>query len=239
MSATTSTPRKRASRRGRWYAGIMLVLLLLATVVGGTSARAADGELHHAGLIIRHGDGQQTYAYVTFPEDEISGLELLERTGIEQVTVSFGGLGAGVCSLEGEGCPTGQCRRNVCQSGANAPYWRYFRQVEPGTWEPAPLGASSTRVSNGTVDAWVWTSGEAELPAVTLADVRELAGADDTAARKSETIPTASVRSTYSPGSDDDPPASALTLVIAAALILLVGLGGIFAVRRSRRGALR
>lgn len=216
--------------------GIALVLALLVVVLGTVSASAADGELHHAGLVVRHGDGQITYAYVAFREDEMSGLDLLERTGIEQVTVSFGGLGAGVCSLEGEGCPTGECRRNVCQSGANAPYWRYFRQVEPGKWQPAPLGASSSVVQDGTIDAWVWTSREAGLPALTMAEIRELAGVEDDNDAEPGSVPTAAVHSTYSERTSDDPPTSTLTLAAAAGLILLVALAGILAVRRSRHG---
>jgi hypothetical protein len=54
-----------------------------------------------------------------------------------------------------------ECRRNVCQGGPTAPYWRYFRQAAPGDWQPLPLGASGARVRDGEIDGWSWTAGEA------------------------------------------------------------------------------
>lgn len=235
------TGRGRTPTPGRPYGLLALLFLLLAGMTGTGGARAATpvspDALHHAGLVVRHGDGQLTYAYVAFPEDEISGLELLERTGIEQVTLPFGGLGAAVCSLEGEGCPTGECRRNVCQRGRDAPYWRYFRQTESGMWQPAPLGASSARVTDGTIDAWVWTPADAGLPAITMDDIRRFVGVAGYGAAASGEIPTAAVRSAYpsAPG-DGAGGGSTTTLLAAAGLIVLVALGGIFAVRRSRQG---
>lgn len=217
---------------------LFLILLAMMGTGGAQAATPISGDnLHHAGLVVRHGDGRLTYAYVAFQEDEISGLQLLERTGIEQVTLPFGGLGAAVCSLEGEGCPAGECRRNVCQSGQDAPYWRYFRQTEPGMWQPAPLGASSARVTDGAIDAWVWTTADAGLPAIRMDDVRRLAGVAGNGVAASGEIPTAAVRSAYPPGpSDEAGGGSPATLVAGVGLIVLVALGGIFAVRRARQG---
>ncbi len=112
-------------------AQIFLSVALLAALFVGRPVAAE--ETHHAGLIVRHGDGRLTYAYIAFPEETISGLELLKRSGIPMVTVSFGGLGEGVCSLESEGCPASDCRQRVCQGpGDESPYWRYFREESPG-----------------------------------------------------------------------------------------------------------
>lgn len=214
---------------------ILHTIVLLAALL---TPNAVQPEFHHAGLVIRHAEGELTYAYVAFSEDEISGFDLLERTGIEQLTIPFGSLGQGVCSLEGEGCTTGECRRNVCQSSGNAPYWRYFRQVEPGTWEAAPLGASQAKVHDGTIDAWVWTSGEAGLPALSLEQLRELAGVDETADHGGDALPTPAVRSGYTDTAANDA-ATLGTLLAAAGAILFIAVAGLVAVFRSRRGMAR
>jgi len=119
---------------------------------------------------------------VTFPEDEITGIELLHRSEIEQVTIPFGGLGEGVCSLEREGCPVGPCRRTLCQEGGDdAPYWQYFRQDTPGTWRWLTLGASGTKVRDGDIDGWSWTGRDPGLPARSLTEIASLVGASDVA----------------------------------------------------------
>lgn len=216
----------------------VLALILSVATAATTPTGAANSELHHAGLVIRHGEGQLTYAYMAFSEDQISGFDLLERTGIDQVAIPFGSLGQGVCSLEGEGCPTGECRRNVCQSSGNAPYWRYFRQVEPGMWEPAPLGASQAKVRDGTIDAWVWTSGGAGLPALSMDEIRALAGVKGTGSDATDAIPTPAVRSGFQQNQAGEG-ATLRVYLAAAAAILLVGATGVLAVFRSRRGLLR
>ncbi len=194
-------------------------------------------ELHHAGLVVRHGDGRLTYAYISFTEDEISGTELLKRTGIPVVTVSFGGLGEGVCEIEREGCPAADCRKRVCQgSGNDAPFWQYFRQSTPGNWQPLVLGASSTKVRDGDIDGWSWTPKAPNLPALTLTEIAKRAGAPAEESVTAGTVPTAAVRS--SPGttaSDQNTRQSWLT--IAGGALLLLGLAGaaLVAIRRARQ----
>jgi hypothetical protein len=167
-------PVKRALTSRIWLALALLVALFLGRP-------AAGQELHHAGLIVRHGDGRITYAYIAFPEDSISGIELLKRSGIPLVTVSFGGLGEGVCSLGNEGCPASDCRQRVCQGpGDDSPYWRYFRQSSPGDWQALALGVSSTKVHDGDIDGWSWTPDEARLPAATIDDIRGVLGISGT-----------------------------------------------------------
>jgi hypothetical protein len=135
-------------------------------------------------LIVRDADGRVTYAWVPFAENDIDGIALLKRSGIPAVTVGFGALGEGVCSIGGQGCDVGQCRRNVCQSSAiDAPYWQYFQQDpdDPANWEWQMLGASSTRVHDGDVFGWSWTAREPALPALTAPEIAALAGATDPA----------------------------------------------------------
>jgi hypothetical protein len=216
----------------------LAVLLVAALPV----APAGGEEYHHAGLVVRHGDGRFVYAYVAFPEEAISGVELLRRSGISLVTVQFGGLGEGVCTLDGEGCPAGDCRKRVCQgSGADDPYWQYFRQTTPGVWSSLSLGASSTKVHDGDVDGWSWTAGhDAGLPPLTLADVARQTGVPATPAGggSAGTLPTPAVRVVFPEGvvpPTDGDGQGPVTYVAAAGALAAIGGGALFAARRRSR----
>ena len=228
---------------GRWMA-VLVAVLTVGLLLGGTAPAAAqDGAaVRRAGLVVRHGDGRLTYAFVPFREETISGIDLLRRSGIEHVTIPFGGLGEGVCALEGEGCPTGECRRRVCQgTGPNAPYWRFFRQVAPGDWQPLALGASATTVRDGDVFGWSWTGEEPGLPAASLADVARLVGVPDAAAGPADgVLPAAAVRTIYPSGVQAEPASNeqgAAAYAVAIGLIALMGMGALYAARRARRRA--
>jgi hypothetical protein len=224
-------PRVRAVA---WLATLLIAVLPVAS--------AGGEEYHHAGLVVRHGDGRLVYAYVAFPEDSISGVKLLHRSGISLVTVQFGGLGEGVCTLDGEGCPAGDCRKRVCQGGgANDPYWQYFRQTTPGAWTPLALGASSTKVHDSDVDGWSWTGGrDAGLPALTLADVARLTGVAATPGGDGSptTLPTPAVRVVSPLGigspANGDGQGPVTYLVAAGALVAIGGVALVAARRRSR-----
>ena len=157
---------------------VVVLCLTIASMLGGGVSRA-EGETNHAGLVIRDQAGELTYAYVAFAEPEISGIELLERSGVEIVTVGFGGLGAAVCSIQGEGCAVDECRRRLCQGPRpDDPFWQSFRQQAPGDWRPEILGASSAIVRDGDIAGWSWTNGDAQLPTVTLTEVAAWAQAN-------------------------------------------------------------
>ncbi len=161
---------------------LLSLAVLLAALLLHPAPTLADGELHHAGLIVRDGEGRITYAWVPFPEEEIDGVQLLERSGIPVVTVNFGALGEGVCSIAGQGCGVTECRRNVCQaSAADAPYWQYFQQNDddPGIWTWQVLGPSAAKVEDGEVFGWSWTADEPALPGIGAVEIARLAGAGD------------------------------------------------------------
>ena len=218
------------------FAWVLHLLLALASLVPFAAGAGNAAELNHAGVVVRDADGGLTYAYVAFPEEEIGGIELLRRTGLPLVTAGFGGLGEAVCSLAGEGCGLAECRRNVCQGGPTAPYWRYFRQAEPGDWQPLPLGASGARVRDGEIDGWSWTAGEAELPALTMPDVARLAGAAAGDLAPSDgAVPTAAVagaRATPAPAGPGDP----VPYAAAAVILATIGGGALVLGRRGRDG---
>jgi len=163
--------------RWRRWAVLLLCVWLVGAVVAPPMVGADPDRGSHAGLVIRRADGALTYAWVAFPEPEISGVELLHRSGVPILTAGFGGLGEAICQLEGEGCSLTECRRSVCQVGANAPYWRYFQMSDDGEWVPGVLGASISKVRDGDVDGWSWTADESFLPTITPGEVAVKAGA--------------------------------------------------------------
>jgi hypothetical protein len=219
--------------RGLVRTGCVVAAVVLSVFAGSP---VSGEELHHAGLVVRHGDGRLVYAYVAFPEESISGVELLRRSGISLVTIGFGGLGEGVCTLDGEGCPASDCRKRVCQgSGDDAPFWQYFRQRSPGEWVPLSLGASATKVRDGDVDGWSWTGHDPALPPLTVQDVARLAGVPATP-ETAAADPTPAVRTVYPPGmepagADDDQDAIAYLAGVGA--VAIVG-GAAFVVARRR-----
>lgn len=167
----------------QWVRIWLLISLatLLAAMRWAPQPTSAE-EFNHAGLIVRDSEGRLTYAWVPFGEDEITGVELLQASGIPVVTVGFGGLGEAVCSIDGQGCGVSECRRNVCQaSAADAPYWQYFQQdpANIAVWRWLALGASASKVHDGDVFGWSWTASEPGLPALSGADIARLAGAGD------------------------------------------------------------
>lgn len=229
-----------------WASIVLAVLAALAALAAPVTAQQAAPTLSHAGLVVRHGDGSLTYAFVGFPEAEINGLALLERSGIDRLTVPFGGLGEGVCALEGEGCGASACRRTVCQTGGDGPFWQYFRQAAPGDWRPLALGASAARVRDGDLDAWSWTGDDPGLPALTLAEVARRAGVPDgevpaspgeagapASVASGVPVPTAALRSGYqAPG--EGGPQGPVTYAAAGLLLAAVVAVGVFATRRAR-----
>jgi len=166
-----------------WHIIRLWVLISLAALLAGillAPAPTLADELHHAGLVVRDAQGRMTYAWVPFAEEQIDGIALLHRSGIPVVTVGFGALGEGVCSIAGQGRDAAACRRTVCQgSAADAPYWQYFQQDrgDPTVWTWQPLGASSSPVENGDIFGWSWTARESALPALPPQEIARLAGA--------------------------------------------------------------
>jgi hypothetical protein len=219
-------------------AAVALTLLAIALLAAPLTGRLAAGQaVNHAGLVVRHGDGRITYAYIAFQEETISGIELLERSGISVVTVSFGGLGEGVCSLDEEGCPASDCRQRVCQGpGDESPYWRYFRQAAPGDWQALALGASSTTVRDGDIDGWSWTPDEANLPSVSMDDLLArlgIASVAGTPQMESTAVRTTIYPEGVSPTEDDD--AQSLAVYAGAGTILvMMAVVAIVVVRRGR-----
>jgi hypothetical protein len=128
--------------------------------------------LNQAALIVQYGDGTVFTHCVDFVEEHITGLDVLQRAGLDLVYAS-GGAGSEICKIGPDGCddPTDcwcQCKGKDCR------YWSYWHLVD-GAWRYSPLGASLYKVKDGAVEGWVWGIGTPtdapQPPAVTFEEI--------------------------------------------------------------------
>jgi hypothetical protein len=159
------------------------MLVLVALTLAAASAARAQGD-SRAGLVVQFGDGSVQTACVRFSEEQISGVELLERSGLPVITQS-GGIGAAVCKIGPDGCnyPAEGC---FCKrDGARSIYWAFYTR-SGDAWAFSNLGAANTAVRDGAVHGWAWglgdSGGGAQPPALSLDAVCGAAPAPPTAA---------------------------------------------------------
>jgi len=166
------------ARRDQVLRGVWTPLVLVALLVGLLGLLPLRGVAegpHRAALVVAFGEGQVQARCVEFAEAQVSGADLLRRSGLAVVLNETQGLGAAVCAIEGVGCqfPAEDC---FCQCrGAACRYWTYWR-LEGGKWVYSGVGASSRLLSDGDADAWVWGDGKKPPPPLTFADVCPGAG---------------------------------------------------------------
>jgi hypothetical protein len=129
----------------------MMLFLVLSLV----SAALAQEAANRAALVVSLAEGEVVSRCVAFSEPQISGYELLARSGLT-LEVGAAGLGAAICRIEGTGCPADNCFCH-CQ-GAACEYWSYWHQVDGG-WQYAQLGASAYLVEDGAIEGWSWGPG--------------------------------------------------------------------------------
>lgn len=134
----------------------------MALVAGSRSAYAQSAGPNHAGVVVQYANGKVGSQCVAFAEPQISGYELLRRSGLPLV-VQPSSMGVAVCSINGTGCSNAANCFCQCQTpGAACAYWTFFEQTAQNQWRLSALGASATSVKNGGMQAWVWGSGEAD-----------------------------------------------------------------------------
>ncbi|NPA91586.1 MAG: hypothetical protein GXO55_09095, partial [Chloroflexi bacterium] len=113
------------------------------------------------GLVVRYGDGRVETRCITFTEETLTGLEVLERSGIPIVVDPTGSFGPAVCKIDGEGCqyPQEDCFCHCQQLGATCEYWAYYH-LRGDHWEYSGEGAGTYVVHPGDVEGWAWGVGE-------------------------------------------------------------------------------
>ncbi|HYI16406.1 MAG TPA: hypothetical protein VEX37_13505 [Thermomicrobiales bacterium] len=196
MNLIASANRHRGARL------VAALLIFVAIALAGILPAVAQRP-NGAGLVIRFGDGSVIYAYVQFEEETISSEELLYRSGLAVAIAPYSGLGAGVCMIDGEGCPSDDC---FCQSYTTPAYFWHF-YANDGGWRELLQGASSRSVGDGDIDGWSWTAGDSGLPAVTIDEIALLNGVDRNPPPPTET-PTPEPTSTPFPTDTPQPTAT-------------------------------
>jgi hypothetical protein len=133
-------------------AGLLIAGLLLAV----SAPQAGADDYNRAGLVIDYGDGNVATFCVSFYEDSITGMDVLERAGRQLV----GGFGGGaICAIDGVGCPANDCWCECRNPSSGCTYWLYWHLMD-GEWVYSSLGATGYQVHDGDVEGWVWGSGD-------------------------------------------------------------------------------
>jgi hypothetical protein len=108
---------------------------------------------NRAALVVRYADDSIQTRCVAFSETDISGDELLERSGLESVVSPEGAI----CSIGSVGCPSDDC---FCECPyPDCLYWAYYHW-QNGAWSYSNVGAFSHVVSNGALEGWSWGQGD-------------------------------------------------------------------------------
>jgi hypothetical protein len=170
----------------------------------------ADGP-NQVGLVVMHGDGSVVTRCIEFSEDEISGYDVLDRSGLDLNIDPSGGIGLTVCRLDNEGCtfPPPPCFCQCAGGGASCIYWSYWHLVGDD-WQYSGAGASIYQVSDGDVEGWVWglgTAGEASPPPVIpFEEICTLPTSTPTATASPTREPTSTPTNTPEPTNTPKPP---------------------------------
>lgn len=131
------------------------LFLLILLFFGATLPLNAQTE-NRAAIVVRLDDGRVETACVAFSEPQITGYDLLVRSGLEPV-VEVQGMGALVCSIANQGCPANDCLCQ-CRGGGDCVYWSYWHQ-QGGEWQYSSGGSSVYPIRHGMVDGWSWGPG--------------------------------------------------------------------------------
>jgi hypothetical protein len=116
----------------------------------------AHAALHHAALVIEHASGRILTRCVAFADAQISGFELVQRSGVPYQAQTFGAMGSAICQLDGEPASV----PSNCFGGG--PYWQYFHWQSG--WRPSSSGASSSTLHDGDMDGWRYAAGAGQAP---------------------------------------------------------------------------
>ncbi|GAB4522628.1 MAG: hypothetical protein Fur0018_04580 [Anaerolineales bacterium] len=131
------------------------ILLLILALLTGSAAAQAPGQ---AGIVVQYGDGTLVTYCVSFAGDSISGYDALLATGLNVEAAFDPSLGAAVCQIGVQGCPSSDC---FCQM---PDYWSYWH-LQNGAWNYSQVGVSAARLHNGDVDGWRWGPGDPPITA--------------------------------------------------------------------------
>jgi len=172
-------PRARRSRPALARAVFLAVAVAaVAVAVAAAAVPAATAEetapTARAGLVVQFGDGTTRAFCLELDRPGLTGLDLLQRTGLD-TRIEVSAMGAAVCRIQGDGCADHEDCYCRCQTvGGPCAYWSY-QWLDDGAWAYADAGPSARLVADGDVDGWAWGEGTADAgpapPVMTFQDV--------------------------------------------------------------------
>jgi hypothetical protein len=158
---------------------------------------------NRAGVVVRQGDGSARAMCVFFDEAEISGYELLERSGIEFQDSRGEFFSRAICKIGPDGCDTSQGGPCFCDGSKS---WNYYiRNKGDSTWGHSSLGPDERNVKDGYLDGWSWgaNGGAPQPPSVAFSDVCPASATSTSAPQPVPPSGGTSGGSNNGPGSDD------------------------------------
>jgi hypothetical protein len=129
-----------------------------ATRVGPATVGCVNAAApHHVSLVIKHSGTYESGASLSFcvgfAENQITGEDVLQRSGVQFATAPYAGSGDAVCQIDSEpatyppGCWT-----------ASSPYWAMFVSRGGGSWQSSSLGISSQTFRDGDAEGFRYES---------------------------------------------------------------------------------
>jgi hypothetical protein len=123
-----------------------LMAFLQPSLPAAAQPAVQNGVSDRVHIVVQFAPGDPLVRQIDFTAP-ISGLAALEATGLDVVTQDFV-WGTAVCSIEGVGCPAGDC---FCSDN----FWGNY-YWDGGTWQFHSSGAALTELNDGAVDGWQW-----------------------------------------------------------------------------------
>ncbi len=214
--------------------GLIWALALPSSLAAQAPGERAEAE-GAAAMIVDTGDADPIYVVVAFDDPDMTAIDLMRVADLPLVTVSFGGLGEGVCTIFRTGCDVSECRQRLCQTGdPESSFWQFWNQDDAGEWALSALGGGAYQVENGDVVAWAWTGDDPQLPDLSWAEVALLADApEEIVAGNASDSSGVWVNAPADVWQDDESPSITGTLLSTGVIVLLAGVG-LFLIRRQR-----
>lgn len=145
------------------FGGVALAGGAMLPVAQGCAAAAYTG---HVTLVIEHANTQVIGLCIGFDGATITGEQILQASGVEYATQSYGSLGDAVCQIDGEPASYGSCLP------ATGPYWAMFVSRDGGAWQGADHGVSTETFADGDAEGFRYDDqGGAEPPPVSPAGI--------------------------------------------------------------------
>jgi hypothetical protein len=132
------------------FAAPLLLGFWLATP--GSAARptcAFAAGAHHVAVVVDHGSGAVRTSCVAFDEVQLTGDQVMARSGMEYATTTYGGLGKAVCQVDNEPASYPPS----CWT-STSPYWAMYVSRSGGTWGISSTGVTGQQFRDGDALGW-------------------------------------------------------------------------------------